>query len=70
MTITQIILAIARFLNALIGYLHDKAQRGIGETRVMARVLKEQWDRVAKARAARNAVTDDRLPDDDPYRRD
>lgn len=70
MTISQILLAIARIINAVISYLNDSAQRGIGETRAMARSLKEQWDRVQKARAARNSVIDDRMPDDDPYRRD
>jgi hypothetical protein len=70
MTIAQIILAIARAIETLMQVLRDSAQRRAGEAQAMARYLTEQIQRVRKARAARDAVRDDRMPDDDPYRRD
>jgi hypothetical protein len=68
--IARAIFALAQFLDSL---MRDAAQRRAveaGEDRATAHSLKEQTARVEQARSARRAVDADRLPDDDPYRRD
>ena len=68
--IARAIIALAQFFDSL---MRDAAQRRAveaGEDRAVARSLKEQTARVEQARSARRAVDVDRLPDDDPYRRD
>jgi hypothetical protein len=68
--IARAILALAQFFDSL---MRDAAQRRAtqaGEDRALAHSLKEQTARVEQARAARRSADADRLPDDDPYRRD
>jgi hypothetical protein len=68
--LAKAVLVLAEFFNAL---LRDAAQRRAiqaGADRAHATSLQEQTARVEKALAARRAVDVDRLPDDDPYRRD
>jgi len=62
--------AITRFLASLADLLRDRQTIKAGEDKATARSLKEQMTRVEKAHAARRSVDPDRLPDDDPYRRD
>ncbi len=68
--IAKAILALAQFFDSLMRDLAERRAMEAGEDRATARSLKEQTARVEKARAARRAVDSDRLPDDDPYRRD
>ena len=68
--IAKALLALAQFFDSL---MRDAAERRViqaGEDHATARSLQEQIARVEKARAARRAVDVDRLPDDDPDRRD
>jgi hypothetical protein len=68
--IAKAVLALAQFFDSL---MRDAAQRRAiqaGEDRATANSLQEQAARVEQARASRRSVDRDRLPDDDPYRRD
>ena len=68
--IAKAILALAQFFDSLTRGLGEARAARAGEDRASARSLKEQTARVEQARAARRSVDVDRLPDDDPYRRD
>lgn len=68
--IAKTILALAQFFDSLMRGLNDRRARQAGEDRGTAHSLKEQTARVEQARAARRSVDLDRMPDDDPYRRD
>ena len=68
--IAKAILALAQFFDSLMRDASERRAMQAGEDRATAHSLQEQIARVEKARAARCAVDVDRLPDDDPYRRD
>jgi hypothetical protein len=68
--VAKAILAVAQFFDSLMRAANDRRARQAGEDRSTASSLKEQTARVEQARAARRSVNLDRVPDDDPYRRD
>jgi hypothetical protein len=68
--IARAILALARFFDSLMRSVAERRAMQAGEDRATAHSLKEQIARVEQARSARRSVDPDRLPDDDPYRRD
>jgi hypothetical protein len=68
--LAKTILALVELFNALMRGLSERRAIKAGEDAATAHSLKEQTARVEKARAARRAVDADRLPDDDPDRRD
>jgi len=68
--LVKAVLALAQFFNSLMRERTERRAMQAGEERATARSLKEQTARVEKARAARRAVVADRMPDNDPYRRD
>ena len=68
--LARAVLALAQLFDGLMRDAAERRALNAGEDRATARSLKEQTARVEKARAARRAVDADRLPDDDPYRRD
>ena len=70
LTIAKLIYAVAGFLDRLVGFLSDRRAVQAGEDKAAARSLKEQTDRVRKARDARRDVDTRGLPDSDPYLRD
>jgi hypothetical protein len=70
LAIAKAIYAVGTFLSRLADYLAERRAFQAGEDRATARSLKDQNDRARKARAARNAVDADGVPDDDPYLRD
>jgi hypothetical protein len=68
--IAKAILALAQFFDSLMREAAARRAAQAGEDRATVRSLKEQFARVEKARTARRAVDSDRLPDNDPDRRD
>jgi hypothetical protein len=70
LSIARAIYALATFLAGLADLMRERRAIQAGEDKAAARSLKEQTDRVRKARDARRAVDAGRLPDDDPYLRD
>ena len=68
--VAKAILALAQFFDSLMRGVADRRASQAGEDRATAHSLKEQIARVEQARAARRSVDVDRLPDNDPYRRD
>ena len=68
--VTKAILALAAFFDSLMRDVSERRSVQAGEDAATARTLEEQTARVEKARAARRSIDSDRLPDDDPYRRD
>lgn len=70
LTFAQLISAVAGFLDRLVGFLSERRSIQAGEDQAAAQFLKEQTDRVRKARDARRAVDPRGLPIDDPYLRD
>jgi hypothetical protein len=68
--VAKAILALAEFFDSLMRDASQRRNVQAGEDAATARTLQEQTARVEKARAARRSVDSDRLPDDDPYRRD
>jgi predicted aminopeptidase len=70
MSIGRIFLLAARFVTGLIELLRNRQCEAAGEAKADAKSLKEQTRRVSEARAARRAVDVDRMPDNDPFRRD
>lgn len=69
-TIAKLIYAVAGVLDRVAQYLSERRSIQAGEDQAAARSLKEQADRVRKARDARRAADSRGLPDDDPYLRD
>jgi hypothetical protein len=68
--VARAILAVAQFFDSLMRGVNERRASQAGEDRSTANALKEQTARVEQARAARRSVSLDRVPDDDPYRRD
>lgn len=68
--VAKAIFALAQFFNSLMRSAADQRVSQAGEDRATAHSLKEQTARVEQARAARRSVDADRLPDNDPDRRD
>lgn len=70
MTLGRIILIAARFITNLLDFLRTRQCEAAGKAKADAATLKEQIARAQTARNARRAVDPDRLPDNDPFRRD
>ena len=68
--IAKAILALAQFFDSLMRDAAERRAIKAGEDRATANSLREQALRVEQARTARRSADADRLPDDDPYRRD
>lgn len=70
LTIAKLIYAVAGLLDRVAKNISDRRSAQAGENKAAAESLKEQAERVRKARDARRSVDAGRLPDDDPYLRD
>ncbi len=70
LTIARLISAVAGFLDRFVAFLAERRSIQAGEDKAAAQSLKEQTDRVRKARDARRDVDTRGLPDSDPYLRD
>lgn len=70
LTVAKLISAVAGFLDRFVAFLSERHSIQAGEDKATARSLKEQADRVRKARDARRAVDAGGVPDNDPYLRD
>jgi hypothetical protein len=70
LTFAKLIYAVAGFLDRFVGFLSERRAMQAGEDKAAARSLKEQTDRVRKARDARRDVDARGLPDNDPNLRD
>ena len=63
LTIAKLISAVAGFLDRFVAFLSERRSVQAGEDKAAARSLKEQTDRVRKARDTRRAVDARGLPD-------
>jgi len=70
LTFAKLIYAVAGVLDRFVGYLSERRAIQAGEDKAAARSLKEQTDRVRKARDARRDVHTRGQPDNDPNLRD
>lgn len=70
LTIAKLIYAVAGLLDRVAKNISDRRSSQAGEDKAAAESLKEQAERVRKARDARRGVDAGGLPDDDPYLRD
>jgi hypothetical protein len=70
LTIAKLIYAVAGLLDRVAKNMSERRAVQAGEDKAAAESLKEQANRVRKARDARRGVDADCLPDDDPYLRD
>lgn len=69
-TVAKLIYAVAGLLDRVAKNMSDRRSVQAGEDKAAAESLKEQAERVRKARDARRSVDAAGLPDDDPYLRD
>lgn len=69
MSWAKIVVLVIQVTSRFIAYMHEKRTLKAGAAEAVAKALQEAQQRVEKARAARRAAAD-RVPDDDPYRRD
>jgi len=70
LTIAKLIYAVAGLLDRVAKNMSERRAMQAGEDKAAAESLKEQAERVRKARDARRSVDAGGLPDNDPYLRD